>query len=326
MIEAPEAAIGSTIAAAFPVSAGEFPDMLFVGGSWSLNSPIQWRRSREPVSRSRPVPRRFPVPSVVRWPSIEDEIASIFAGSGETRGLMRRVDWSSTSLGPPETWPQSLRSALSICLGSRCPICLYWGADYILLYNDAWIPIPGAKHPWALGRTAAEVWPEIWGALKPIFDAVIAPAEGDRADGIRADEAGPPMPWDGAAEKGRVSEAVSPIRGEGGAVVGLFSAAAGWTAKGASERPRLLLLERLVDLQEQERLRVARELHDQMGQDLAGLSLGMKNLEASIVDENGRQTLRWLQNLTAQIGRNVHRTASGTSSDVARRCRACSSA
>jgi PAS domain S-box-containing protein len=76
-----------------------------------------------------------------------------------------------------------------------------------------------------------------------------------------------------------------------------------------AEAERLELLHRLVDAQEQERLRIARELHDQMGQDLTGLSLGLKSLEVAVETDGGSNTLRWLQSLTAQIGSNLHRTA-----------------
>ncbi|MGO8919208.1 MAG: ATP-binding protein [Stellaceae bacterium] len=72
---------------------------------------------------------------------------------------------------------------------------------------------------------------------------------------------------------------------------------------------RLKLLERLVTVQEQERLRIARELHDQMGQNVTGLSLGLKSLEPVVQDDRGRQTLHWLETLTAQTGRDLHRTA-----------------
>ncbi|GEM_PF-7081617 len=82
----------------------------------------------------------------------------ILAGDSEMAHRMRALDWSKTPLGPVESWPESLRVALTICLGSRLPVVLYWGPEYILLYNDAWIPIPGAKHPGALGRSAREVF------------------------------------------------------------------------------------------------------------------------------------------------------------------------
>jgi len=76
-----------------------------------------------------------------------------------------------------------------------------------------------------------------------------------------------------------------------------------------AEAEKLELLQRLVNAQEQERLRIARELHDQMGQDLTGLSLGLKSLESSLNDGASRGTLQWLQALTTQIGGNLHRTA-----------------
>ena len=75
------------------------------------------------------------------------------------------------------------------------------------------------------------------------------------------------------------------------------------------EEERLRLLQRIIEAQEQERSRITRDLHDQTGQDLTGLSLGLKSLEASIADDQGAATLRWLQSLTAQIGVNLHRTA-----------------
>jgi signal transduction histidine kinase len=76
-----------------------------------------------------------------------------------------------------------------------------------------------------------------------------------------------------------------------------------------AEEERLRLLQRMIAAQEQERLRITRDLHDQTGQDLTGLSLGLKSLEPVLGDERGHATLRWLQALTAQIGSNLHRTA-----------------
>ena len=62
-------------------------------------------------------------------------------------------------------------------LNSRYPIALYWGPELALLYNDAWSPIPGGKHPWALGRPAREVWAEIWDDIGPRIDRVLTTAE-----------------------------------------------------------------------------------------------------------------------------------------------------
>jgi PAS domain S-box-containing protein len=100
------------------------------------------------------------------------------SASGEMSALIRSMDWTSTSLGAPETWPDSLHSALSLCLNAQFPMAVYWGADLSLLYNDAWRPIAGDKHPWSLGRPAFEVWSEIWDAIDPLFRQVYQTGEG----------------------------------------------------------------------------------------------------------------------------------------------------
>ena len=94
---------------------------------------------------------------------------AFLAGGGAMGALMRSRDWTATPLGPLESWSQSLRAAVSIMLNSRYPIALYWGPELALLYNDAWSPIPGGKHPWALGRPGREVWPEIWDTIGPLY-------------------------------------------------------------------------------------------------------------------------------------------------------------
>ena len=87
------------------------------------------------------------------------------SAGGEMGALMRARDWTRSPLGPPAQWPDSLKMALSICLNSRFPMVIFWGPEFIALYNDAWRPILGAKHPKALGRPGIEVWPEIWDIL-----------------------------------------------------------------------------------------------------------------------------------------------------------------
>ncbi|PSR16481.1 histidine kinase, partial [filamentous cyanobacterium CCP3] len=111
----------------------------------------------------------------------------LFGGGGEMGALMRARDWSKTPFGAVETWPQSLRSTLSICLSSRFPMAIYWGLDCLLLYNDAWRPIVGDKHPWSLGRPAREVWTEIWDSIGPEFAQVFATGEGIFHDDERLD-------------------------------------------------------------------------------------------------------------------------------------------
>ncbi len=151
---------------------------------------------------------------------------------------MRDVDWSSTPLGHPSTWPASLRSALSICLGSSFPIALYWGPRLVLLYNDAWSPILGGKHPWALGREAAEVWPEIWDTIGPMFEQVMS-----TGDATYSEDQLLPMHRHGYTEECYFNYTFSPIRGEGQTVDGIFNAVIETTFRVIAERRSRLLRE-----------------------------------------------------------------------------------
>jgi len=81
---------------------------------------------------------------------------------------MRAHDWSVSPLGPPADWPPALRAAVALILDSRFPMCIAWGPDLALLYNDACIDVVGARHPAALGRPAEEVWPDAWDAIRPL--------------------------------------------------------------------------------------------------------------------------------------------------------------
>ena len=87
---------------------------------------------------------------------------SVLTGGGEMGARIRAHDWSATPLGPVECWPQSLRSVVSMLLPSRAQIILFWGSDFTVLYNDAYRPVFGAKHPDALGLPGREAWSEIW--------------------------------------------------------------------------------------------------------------------------------------------------------------------
>src|SRR5580700_7519801 len=104
--------------------------------------------------------------------------SSFLAGGGESGAVLRSIDWEATPLGPLHDWPQSLRTSLGLCLSSRFPIALYWGREFIMLYNDALLPMVGAnKHPWAMARPAFEVLPEIREVIEPLLLRVIETGE-----------------------------------------------------------------------------------------------------------------------------------------------------
>ncbi len=90
--------------------------------------------------------------------------------AGEMCELIRSLDWSATPLGPPKNWSPALRTIVPILLANRFPQLLWWGPEYISIYNDAYRTILGRKHPWALGRPVRDCWSEIWDILKPLID------------------------------------------------------------------------------------------------------------------------------------------------------------
>ena len=88
---------------------------------------------------------------------------AFLGGNGEMARLMRAKDWSRTSLGAPEAWPQALRTAVRLLLTSGNPMYIWWGPGLACLYNDAYRQSIGPeRHPDSLGRPAREVWDEIW--------------------------------------------------------------------------------------------------------------------------------------------------------------------
>lgn len=103
--------------------------------------------------------------------SLAIEGPGFMAGGGELGELMRALDWAKTPLGPPEDWSPTLKAMVSFLLANRFPLLLWWGPNYISIYNDAYSPILGAKHPWALGQPFGEVWSEIKHVLLPLIDA-----------------------------------------------------------------------------------------------------------------------------------------------------------
>lgn len=96
------------------------------------------------------------------------------ADDNEMGARTKAFDWSTTSLGPITGWPQSLKTIVRTILDSRYAMWLGWGPDFTFFYNDAYAKMTlGPKHPWALGRSAREVWAEIWSVIGPRAESVI---------------------------------------------------------------------------------------------------------------------------------------------------------
>src|SRR5947209_16135580 len=92
---------------------------------------------------------------------------------GEMGALIRSLDWSRSPLGPIDTWPQSLRTSLGICLSSRFPMAIWWGPEIVQFYNDGYRPFLGTKHPRSMGQRGDECWAEIWNVCGPLYRHVM---------------------------------------------------------------------------------------------------------------------------------------------------------
>lgn len=163
---------------------------------------------------------------------------AIIPGGGEMGALVRSYDWSQTPLGVIENWSPNLKTAVSIMLGSRYPMFIWWGKENLNFYNDAYIPVLGARHPDALGQPASQVWADIWDALSPQIEGVLqaGQASWDEALFLIMDRNGYP-------EETYFTFSYSPIFGEGGDIAGLFCAC-------SEETRRILSDHRLKTLRE----------------------------------------------------------------------------
>jgi signal transduction histidine kinase/DNA-binding response OmpR family regulator len=185
---------------------------------------------------------------VTRAPNALDVDAStsnaqlLVVGGGDTGALVRAIDWSTTPLGPSRAWPESLRTALRLCVSSRFPIALYWGDEFVMLYNDALLPMVGAnKHPQAMGRPAFEVLPEIRGIIEPLLQHVRTTGEATWSEDLML-----PLVRGAAPEESYFTFTYSPIHDESNAVAGVFCAVIETTEKVIEER-RLRLLNALAE-------------------------------------------------------------------------------
>jgi PAS domain S-box-containing protein len=102
-------------------------------------------------------------------------LADFLAGGGEMGALTRAHDWSKTPIGPPDSWPQSLCTAVRILLNTNHPMFIWWGPELIQFYNDAYRQTMGPeRHPSALGQRGRDCWAEIWPIIGPQIEQVMS--------------------------------------------------------------------------------------------------------------------------------------------------------
>jgi PAS domain S-box-containing protein len=151
-------------------------------------------------------------------PAASDPASLLSGARGAMADAIRAFDWSATTLGPSDQWPQSLRTLVELMIASRQPMFMAWGGARVWLYNDAFIPILGAKHPQALGRPSLQVWAESQAVLGPLFDRVFA------GEAVFREDSQLVLERDGRPLEAHFAYSYTPARDEDGAVAGLFGA------------------------------------------------------------------------------------------------------
>jgi PAS domain S-box-containing protein len=169
-----------------------------------------------------------------------------FPGDGEMARRMREYPWTGSPLGEPGDWPASLRTACRICLTSRFPIIVWWGEDLRFLYNDAYLPLLGNKHP-ALMQPGDQIWAEIWDIIGPMLDSVMRTGQATWSEDLLL-----PMDRHGYWEETYWTYSYSPLQDDDGTVRGVFTAVRDTTEQVVGRR-RLAALQDLGALAAQAR-------------------------------------------------------------------------
>jgi len=152
-------------------------------------------------------------------------------GGGKMGALMRAHDWTTSPLGDPAGWPDTLKAAVATTLSSRFPMVIWWGPQLIMLYNDAWQPILGeTKHPSGMGRPGAESWPETWSIVGQQFENALKGMASWSEDLLLASDR------QGFMQESYFTYSHSPLRDASGKVAGVHSAVSETTSRVLSER------------------------------------------------------------------------------------------
>ncbi|HET6338697.1 MAG TPA: ATP-binding protein [Polyangiales bacterium] len=224
------------------------------------------------------------------------------ASGGAMGEVIRGMDWSQTALGPIESWPQSLRTTVSLCLASNFPISIAWGPQHIQIYNDGYWPICGGKHPGSMGQDFSECWASAWPAIGEAFERAL--------EGQTSFLENQRMFLDrhGYLEETFFTFSFSPIRDESGGVGGLFHPVTETTSRMLSERRTRTLR----DLNARcSRAQTAGEVYTLAAQTLQDFSLDLPLMLLYEIDNTSNTAA-----LVAATGIEVGTQASPTSVDL----------
>ncbi len=162
-------------------------------------------------------------------PALDAEL--VFGGPGEVRRVARSLDWAATPLGPVAAWPPMLRGTIRTVLRSGFPVVINWGPELVTIYNDAFVPLMGAKHPRGLGVPMRDVWPESWELIRTRIEQVVQQGHTTSAQDERYI-----LLRHGYPEECYFTFSESPIVESDGTIVGMLTVSNETTGKVLNER------------------------------------------------------------------------------------------
>ncbi|MGN6703829.1 MAG: PAS domain S-box protein, partial [Burkholderiaceae bacterium] len=161
-------------------------------------------------------------------------------GDGPGAGLLHACDWTASPLGEPSGWPAALRVVAGLMLDSGMPMFVVWGPQRVLLYNQAYIPLLGQRHPAALGRPMRDVWGEGRGDVGNEIGLAIERAIAGESFHVKDRELA--IERDGLPERAWFTFRYAPVRDEHGVLRGMTGSAVDTTERVVAARRQALLL------------------------------------------------------------------------------------
>lgn len=152
--------------------------------------------------------------------------------------MVRQFQWADTVLGPISDWPVSLCIAVTMALDSPIPTIVLWGPDLIQIYNDAYQPILGLRHPTALGQRTQDCWPEVWEFNAAIYNRVL-----DTGERVLLEDQKYVISPSGVTESRYFTIIYAPTRDECGRACGVFVVVMETTRRVLAECENVTLLQ-----------------------------------------------------------------------------------
>ena len=192
----------------------------------------------------------------------------------------RNVDWSKSPLGPMESWPSQLRQLVLLITADPSPAILHWGDEMTIVYNEAYVPLVGQKHPTLQGQDPRIGFVEMWDT----FDKIIKDGQ-ETGQTHFAEKKLVLLQRYGFLEETYFSSKFIPVVGEDGSIVASYATVVEVTREVMFDR-RMTTIRTL-----SEHIAWAKDIKDSWGLLLEGLKPNDKDIPLAVLYSVQRESL-----------------------------------